>query len=206
MALNFDGGADPIPTFSLADLRACVDKGDSEFFHRYFAGKVVLIATVLDVKDRQLTSKRFTTAPENNNGPRCALPPPPSTVFVRDSTPGVYAHATAVNNLIAGDALIELGQVGRGAIWVVLGVLAAAAMLMLPLLAALAACVAAAAAWVGGAVLAFTYSPLTLPLIEPLLAGVLSAAAATGFRFLVADRDRRFLRKSFGLYLAPAVI
>ena len=47
-------------------------------------------------------------------------------------------------------------------------------------LAALAACVAAAAAWVG--------------------------AAATGFRFLVADRDRRFLRKSFGLYLASAVI
>src|SRR5690348_7143538 len=36
MALNFDGGADPIPTFSLADLRACVDKGDTQFFRRYF--------------------------------------------------------------------------------------------------------------------------------------------------------------------------
>ena len=68
-------------------------------------------------RTRQVTSKRFATAPENNNGPRCALPPPPpSTVFARDSTPGVYTHATAVNNLIAGDALIELGQVGRGAI------------------------------------------------------------------------------------------
>jgi adenylate cyclase len=207
VALNFDGGADPIPTFSLADLRACVDRGDIEFFRRYFDGKVVLIATVLDVEDRQVTSKRLATAPENNNGPRCALPPPPpSTVFARDSTPGVYTHATAVNNLIAGDALIELGQAGRGAISVALGVLAAAAMLTLPLLAALAACVVAAALWVGGALLAFTSSPLALPLIEPLLAGVFSVGAATGFRFLVADRDRRFLRKSFGLYLAPAVI
>jgi adenylate cyclase len=107
MTLNFDGGADPIPTFSLADLRACIEKGDNDFFHRNFADKVVLIATVLDVEDRQVTSKRFATSPENPTGLRCALPaPPPSTVYARDSTPGVYTHATAVNNLIRGDALV----------------------------------------------------------------------------------------------------
>jgi hypothetical protein len=39
IALNFDGGADGIPTFSLADLRACSEKGDQEFFHRYLDGK-----------------------------------------------------------------------------------------------------------------------------------------------------------------------
>src|SRR5689334_4196962 len=50
MALNFDGGADPVPTYSLADLRACIEKGDSEFFQKNFAGKVVLIGTVLDVE------------------------------------------------------------------------------------------------------------------------------------------------------------
>jgi adenylate cyclase len=207
MALNFDGGADPIPTFSLADLRACVDKGDTQFFRRYFDGKVVLIATVLDVEDRQVTSKRFATAPENVSGPRCALAPPaPSTAFARDSTPGVYTHATAVNNLIAGDALIELGRFGHGLMSVALAVLMAAAMLTLPLLAGLVACAAVAGLWLAGAVLAFSYSPLALPLIEPLLAGVFSLGAATGFRFLVADKDRRFLRKSFALYLAPTVI
>ena len=58
--------------------------------------------------------------------------------------------------------------------------------------------------WTFGAVLAFTYSPL--PLIEPLLAGMVSLGATTGFRFLVADKDRRFLRRSFALYLAPSVI
>jgi adenylate cyclase len=60
--------------------------------------------------------------------------------------------------------------------------------------------------WLACAVLAFRYSPLALPLIEPLLASGFSLGAATGFRFLVADKDRRFLRKSFALYLAPAVI
>ena len=105
MTLNFGAGPDPIPTYSLADLRACIDKGDSDFFRRNFADKVVLIATVLDVEDRQVTSKRFATSPENPTGLRCALPaPPPSMAFARDSTPGVYTHATAINNLMRGDA------------------------------------------------------------------------------------------------------
>ena len=207
MTLNFDSRADPIPTYSLADLRACIDKGDSEFFRRNFAHKVVLIATVLDVEDRQVTSKRFATSPENPTGLRCALPPPPlSMAFARDSTPGVYTHATAVNNLIRGDALVGLGTIGRGAIAFAFAAIIAGATLTLPLLAAVPAYLAAAVLWTFGAVLAFTYSPLALPLIEPLLAGVVSLGVTTGFRFLVADKDRRFLRKSFGLYLAPSVI
>jgi adenylate cyclase len=207
MALNFDSGADPIPTYSLADLRACIEKGDEDFFRRNFAGKVVLIATVLDVEDRQVTSKRFATSPENPTGLRCALPaPPPSTVFARDSTPGVYTHATAIKDLLRGDALVELGTVARGAIAFGFAAVVAAATLTLPLLAAVPAYLVAALAWGFGAVLAFSYSPLALPLIEPLLAGVVSLGATTGYRFLVADKDRRFLRKSFGLYLAPSVI
>ncbi|MGE5366422.1 MAG: CHASE2 domain-containing protein [Betaproteobacteria bacterium] len=207
MTLNFDTGADQIPTYSLADLRACIEKGDGDFFRRNFADKVVLIATVLDVEDRQVTSKRFATSPESPTGLRCALPaPPPSTAFARDSTPGVYTHATAVNNLLRGDALVELGTMGRGAIAFAFAAIIAAATLTLPLLAAVPAYLAAALVWTFGAVLAFTYSPLALPLIEPLLAGVVSLGATTGFRFLVADKDRRFLRKSFGFYLAPSVI
>jgi adenylate cyclase len=207
LTLNFDTGTDPIPTYSLADLRACIEKGDSQFFRRNFADKVVLIATVLDVEDRQVTSKRFATSPENPTALRCAMAlPAPSTAFARDSTPGVYTHATAVNNLIRGDALVELGTIARGAIAFAFAAIVAAATLGLPLLAAVPAYLITALLWTLGAVLAFTYSPLALPLIEPLLAGVVSLGATTGFRFLVADKDRRFLRKSFGLYLAPSVI
>jgi adenylate cyclase len=158
----------------------------------------VLIATVLDVEDRQVTSKRFATSPENPTGLRCALPArPPSTVFARDSTPGVYTHATATNNLIRGDALIELGPIGRGAIAFVFAAIIAVTAMMLPLFAAVPAYLAAALLWTFGAVFAFSYSPLALPLIEPLLAGLVSLGATTGFRFLVADKSVRFLRKSF---------
>ena len=73
MTLNFDGGADDIPTYSLADLRACAEKNDTDFFRRHFGGKVVLIGTLLDAEDRKLTSKRFATAPEGARAARCAL-------------------------------------------------------------------------------------------------------------------------------------
>jgi adenylate cyclase len=207
MALNFEADPDPIPTYSLADLRACVEKSDIDFFRRNFADKVVLIATVLDVEDRQVTSKRFATSPENATDRRCASPPPPPTaVFARESMPGVYIHATAVNNLMRGEALVELGAIGRAAIVFAFAAIVSAVTLTLPLFAAMPAYLAAALLWSLGAVLAFAYSPLALPLIEPLLAGIVSLGATTGFRFLVADRDRRFLRKSFAFYLAPAVI
>ena len=74
MTLNFEGGADDIPTYSFADLRACAAKDDKDFFRRQFDGKVVIIGTVLDVEDRQLTSKRFATGIEGARAPRCALP------------------------------------------------------------------------------------------------------------------------------------
>src|SRR4029453_16823664 len=76
ITLNFVGGADGIPTFSLADLRACVEKGDKEFFRRHFEGKVVLIGTLLDVEDRKITSKRFATGPEGARAERCAVTAP----------------------------------------------------------------------------------------------------------------------------------
>ncbi|MFN5452204.1 adenylate/guanylate cyclase domain-containing protein, partial [Bradyrhizobium sp.] len=45
-----------------------------------------------------------------------------------------------------------------------------------------------------------------LPLAEPLAAGVLALAATTGYRFMVTDKDRRLLQKSFAYYLAPREI
>src|SRR4029077_7037103 len=64
MLVNFADG-DAIPTYSLADLQACVEQHrDTDFFRQHFAGKVVLIGAVLDVEDRQLTSKRYITAAE----------------------------------------------------------------------------------------------------------------------------------------------
>ena len=205
MAVNFEGGADDIPTYSLADLRACLQKGDAEFFRRAFAGKVVLVGAVLDVEDRKITSKRFATAPEGARTVRCALPASPPGPFARDSIAGVYIHAAAVNNLLRGEALRETGPLGAGAITAAAAALAVTIGFALAPVAALAAYAAAAVAFTGGATAAFQHA-LALPLVEPLLLGLLALAVTVGYRFIVTDKDKRLLRRSFALYLAPAVI
>jgi class 3 adenylate cyclase/CHASE2 domain-containing sensor protein len=206
--LNFDGGAGAIPTFSLADLRDCIAKGDTDFFRRNFDGKVVLIGTRLDVEDRQITSKRFATEPEGVNGPRCvwekALVATEGS-FARDSIAGVYIHATAIDNILNHDVLIELGRLTNGLIAFALSATAAFTVLLLPLFASLIATLAAALAWAGIATFAFRHG-IAMPLIESVVAGGIAVAATTGYRFLIADKDMRFLRKSFALYLAPQII
>lgn len=206
VTLRFEGGADDIPTFSLADLRACAEKDDKEFFRRHFNGKVVLLGTVLDVEDRKLTSKRFATGVEGSRAARCALPPPKSeSKFVRDSISGVYMHATAVNNLIRREAVTELGRMPGGAIAVAFSLAAALAALLLAPVSAALALAGMIAVWTGAATAAFTQS-LALPLLNPVAAGALALVATVGYRFIVSDKDKRLLRKSFALYLAPAVI
>jgi adenylate cyclase len=206
LTLNFEGGSDDVPTYSLADLRACAEKGDTGFFRRHFDGKVVLVGTVLDAEDRKLTSKRFATAPEGARAERCALPAQPAAdTFVRDSISGVYVHATAINNLIHRDALTEFSFNGGLIIAIVFAALIAAAALALAPAAATLAYLSLAVAWTGTATLALRQAQ-ALPLAEPLIAGLLALGATIAYRFAVADQDKRLLRQSFALYLAPEVI
>jgi CHASE2 domain-containing sensor protein len=110
LTLDFDGGAADVRTYSLADLRACVERDDKEFF-RQFADKIVIFGTLLDAEDRKLTSKRFATGIEESAAPRCALPPAKAgSRYNRSTIAGVYIQATAVNNLLARDGLIELDR------------------------------------------------------------------------------------------------
>ncbi|HWZ38401.1 MAG TPA: adenylate/guanylate cyclase domain-containing protein [Bradyrhizobium sp.] len=207
LTLNFDGGAADIQTYSLADLRACVERGDKEFFRSQFEGKIVIFGTLLEAEDRKLTSKRFVTGIDRASAPRCTLPPaPPSPAkFSRSTIAGVYIHATAVNNLIARDALVELGRVPTIAIAIGFALLAAAAARRLaPAFAALAF-VGMMAIWTLGATLAFSKT-LVLPLSEPFAAGLAALVMITAYRLVVTDRGQRLLRKSFALYLAPQVI
>ncbi len=210
VTLNFEGGSGDIPTYSLGDLRACAERGDKDFFRKHFDGKVVLIGTMLDVEDRKITSKRFATEADGWWQPRCFAKPRTwsSEVpkkFARNSIPGVYIHATAVNNLIRGATLIEFGGLITFLAALALAMAAAAiAFLFSPLIAALAT-LGVAAAWIAGTTFMFRYGAV-FPLIEPITAAFLTLGGTVGYRFVVADRGKRLLRQSFSLYLAPAVI
>ena len=209
MPIDFVGGGREVPTFSLADLRACAEKNDEAFFKRHFAGKAVLIGVVLDVEDRKITSKRFMTGPEGAGaGPRCALEPRADLVkagFVREAIPGVYIHAAAIENFLRGGGLRELGTAERAFAALPGVALAAGAALTLPASLAGAAMVAIAALWTALATI-FLHGAVVIPWLDGLVAAAAAAALTMGWRFAVSDKDKRFLRQSFALYLAPAVI
>jgi len=206
MTVNFEGGANDIPTFSFADLRFCATGDNKEYFRRWFEGKVVIFGTVVDSDDRRLTSKRFATGREGARVTHCTTETRPVNVdFKRSSIAGVYIHATAVNNLIRQDAAIELGGLAIFLIAALVAAFAATvAWLVKPINAALiyGAFVVVA---VTGAAAAFNYA-LVIPVVEPSLAGLAALAAMVGYRFAVSDKDRRLLANSFALYLAPDVI
>ena len=207
LTLNFEGGGNDVPTFSLADLRACVERNNTEFFHREFTGKVVIFGTVLNTEDRKITSKRFATGLEESRAPRCALPSAPPSVgqFTRSTIAGVYVHATAVDNLISRDAIVELGALPVTIIAIAFAALASLAARMLAPATAAVVYVGMVAVWTCCATLLFTRS-LALPLSEPFLAGLVSMVAIVAYRLVVTDKGERLLRNSFALYLAPQVI
>ena len=206
LALNFDTSPGAVPTYSMTDLYACAKSGDGEFFRTHFAGRPVLLGEVLDVEDRKLTSARLATAGFSASaGTRCSGPGAPARTVVRDSLPGVYIHATAINNILRGDALRELGPGAYFALTLPLAMLAAFLALALRPYYGAAGMAIGAVAWSGVCVYAFEQARV-LPLLDPVAAAVVAFFAMLGFRFLIADRDKRFLRRAFTYYLAPAVI
>ena len=206
LTLNFRGLGRDVPTFSFADLRACVEKGDRDFFHRAFAGKVVLLGTVLNFDDRKLTSMRLSGGHDGTPAARCALPIPASGAQkARSDIAGVFVHATVVRNLIEHDAVTELGFPMRTVLTIVFAAIIACAACMLAPGGAAIAWFGLTAVYAAVAVGAFVHA-LALPLTEPALASLAALATMIGYRFVLADRDERFLRKSFAFYLAPEVI
>lgn len=206
LTLNFRGMGRDVPAYSFADLRACVEKGDIDFFRRAFDGKIVLLGSILNSDDRKLTSMHLSGGYDGIPMQRCARPAPASTAQqARSAVAGVFVHATAVRNLLEHDAIAELGFPLRTILTIVFAaIIAAAACLLAP--------TAAAITWLGltvayAAVAVSTFAhAIALPLTEPVLAGLTALAMIIGYRFVIADREERFLRKSFAFYLAPEVI
>ncbi len=209
LLVRFPAPLGRIQAHSLADLAACAAADDAAFFRRHFENRVVLIGTFVDVEDRKITSARLATLPEiAHAAPRCALEPMHALVradLVRPTIPGVFVHAAAIANLLQGDALREAPPaLAAGLVALLSLVVAAAAMRFTPAVAGAIAAGVAAMAMVG-AWLAFR-SGLVLPLASGAIALALAFGATIAWRIVVADREKRFLRRSFSLYLAPSLV
>jgi class 3 adenylate cyclase len=206
MTINF---GTTIPAYSFADIHACARGDRKAYFKQHFAGKVVLIGVVLDVEDRKLTSARYITRPEGASAAeRCELPLMKGILLeglIRDTIPGVFVHATAVNNLLRKEAVRELDRAAYALITLVLALVVAAGTMWLSPMRAALALAAGALIWAAAATFAFK-DGLVLPLLDPLAAGGLTFGALLGYRFSVSDKDKRYLRKMFSYYLSPAVV
>jgi adenylate cyclase len=206
LTLNFRGLGRDVPTYSFADLHACVEKNDRDFFRRAFGDKIVVLGTILNVDDRKITSMRLSGGYDGTPAARCALPAPATTEQkARSDIAGVFVHANAVRNLIERDAVTELGFPLRSILTIVFAAIVACAACVLAPGGALIAWLGLTAVYAAAAVAAFVHA-LALPLAEPALASLAALAMMIGYRFMLADRDERFLRKSFAFYLAPEVI
>lgn len=199
-----------LPDHSLQDLVACLDTPRAAaFFRENFAGKTVLLGGMLDIEDRKITSLRWATQPERPaQAPRCASEPRHDLFdakVMRDSIPGVLVHAAAVANLIARTVLQEVPRPAAHALDAVMAAVAAGLVLVLAPTLATVAVAGLLLLWLVVAYLAFG-GGLVLPVVTPALAAAMALAMALGWRFAVTDRDKRVLRQSFALYLAPALI
>ena len=204
--LNFDTGPGALAVHSFADIHACAKAGRSDYLRRHFAGKAVLIGLATDVEDRKLTSARFATGNLLRAGaPSCGEGSTPASKSDRDSLPGVFVHAAAIANIIRQDGLRLPGRGAQAALLFTLGLAAALLAMIFAPMAGGALLGLQTVAWTAGAAIAFD-SHWSLPLVDGAITGGLAFALVLAYRFAVADREKRFLRRSFAFYLAPVVI
>jgi adenylate cyclase len=206
LLLDFNTAPGAVPTYSLADLHACAAAGRSDYFRDHFAGRVVILATVLDVEDRRLTSRRFVQMTDGEAAPpRCVHSAMQLTAASRDSIAGVYIHATAVNNILSGRPLRDWTMGVVVMVASILSVLTAAATFLLRLRMGLT-CIAVVILLLPMAAVLLLQGGGVMPWLSLAAAMMATAAATVAYRFAVSDRDRRLIARLFSLYLPPVVV
>lgn len=207
LLLNF-ARAKRAPIYSLADLRACAEAGDKDFFARNFGGRIVLLGGVLDVEDRILTSGRFATLPEGQDlGARCRIEADMSmfTGVARNTIPGVLIHAAALDNLLNAEGLNRISPALRFIVLVSTAFLSAIIFVRFKPKRALPILILLLAVWSIVAI-AFFNQLVVLPLITGLIAMSLAGPAGLALRMGSMDRSRRQLRQAFSLYLPKSEV
>jgi adenylate cyclase len=203
LLLDFMPTAQSPALYSFADLFACAAAGNSGYFDAHFKNRTVLIGAVLDVEDRKLTSRRFVESKDGENYAERCVYPVMSDIWIgeeRDSIPGVYLHAAAIDDLKAAGGLVDASGPLRFLCLVALAILSAFCALRLELRRAAALLVALCAAWLAIATAAFA-SLTVLPLVAGTAVILASAPLTLSYRIGLVDRGRRRLRKAFSLYL-----
>ena len=127
---------------------------------------------------------------------------------LRPFEPGVYIHAAAVEQALAGDLLIRAFWLPRAELEFacVFGLAVALSVAWRGARGGVGAFAFGSALAIGGALLCFTSLHLLVDATLPVLTGVASLALALTARHLVTERRAQHLRTAFGQYLSPHLV
>lgn len=122
-----------------------------------------------------------------------------------DHSPLVAIHANALNTILQGNYLREVGPAAR---WGILAAMALAVFLSSSLLAPLRSAAAAALLLLGFSAGNFALFQLGwwIPLIAPLLLWVLTYLSITTYRYFTEEKEKKYVRKAFGQYVSPKIL
>lgn len=209
LVLNFRADPGAVPVHSLADILACARADRTGYLKEAFAGRVVIIGSVLDLEDRKTTAARYLGRRDGAHFARRCVHPVMASIYddsiARQTIPGVMIHVRAVNDMMSGTALGALPTWGTILLVFVLGF--AGGLLVLNASAVIAAAGVATLVLLTafGALWAFS-AGLVTPWLSAEVALLLAGGGGYGYRFAITDRDKRHLRRTFARYLSPEVV
>jgi adenylate cyclase len=130
------------------------------------------------------------------------------TTALGENVPGVSIHAQVLEQILQGDYLRRDGLVEAldVIVFLLLGCVVTGVMSVSGPLASITAGMVSAVAVTGASWLAFRDHGILFDATFPLLGGFLAFAGLSAFQFVVADRDKRMIRRSFSHYVAPSVL
>jgi adenylate cyclase len=125
-----------------------------------------------------------------------------------ENVPGVSIHAQAIEQILSGTFLWRPDWTEGAEILCValIGLLIIAVTVLFGPLTSFAVGAAAALAVAMGSWAAFVNHGLLLDASYPLVAGIALHFSMTAYRYLVTDRDARFVRNAFARYVSPPVL
>jgi adenylate cyclase len=122
------------------------------------------------------------------------------------ATPGVFAHAAIVQNLLDGRFVTEAGLPAIAALVVALGLAVTLAAARLPAVRATLAGLAIVAAYTAAAWAMLRFRGLLLPVAGPWLGGAASLMAVMVYRELTEGRNRRWITGVFKQYTSDKLV
>jgi adenylate cyclase len=130
------------------------------------------------------------------------------TTALREPVPGVSIHAQMVEQILLQDFLVRNDFVEALEIltFVLLGVIVLGVMAWFGPLASISAGMLTAIVVLGGSWFAFVQLQILFDATFALVGGFLAFSGLAAYQFIVADRDKRMIRKSFSHYVAPGVL